>query len=173
LLREINPKLSRVAFLGYAPDPTHKRFVSELEEAAKQLDLEMVISIAESRSDLDRTLEQVRSMRAGALVIQPLFPIMGLAPQVLAVAEKLRLPTITDSDGFAEAGGLLFYGHDPASVHQRLSLYVDRVLKGANPAELPVEQPQKFLLVVNRRTAKSLGVRIPDSILVRADKVIE
>jgi len=133
----------------------------------------MVISIAESRSDLDRALEQVRSMRAGALVIQPLFPIMGLAPQVLAVAEKLRLPTITDSDGFAEAGGLLFYGHDPASVHQRLSLYVDRVLKGANPAELPVEQPQKFLLVVNRRTAKSLGVRIPDSILVRADKVIE
>jgi putative ABC transport system substrate-binding protein len=173
LLREINPKLSRVAFLGYGPDPTHKRFVSELEAAAKQMGITLSVVIAESRADVDRALNQISVSRAEALVIQPLFPIMGLAPQVLAVAEKLRLPTVTDSDGFAEAGGLLFYGHDPASVHQRLSVYVDRVLKGANPAELPVEQPQRFLLVVNRRTAKTLGVRIPDSILARADKVID
>jgi len=173
LLREINPKLSRVVFLGFGPDPTHKRFVFELEAAAKAFGMTLSVVIAESRADLDRALNQVAVTGAGALVIQPLFPIMGLAPQVLAVAEKLRLPTVTDSDGFAEAGGLLFYGHDPASVHQRLSVYVDRVLKGANPAELPVEQPQKFLLVVNRRTARTLGVRIPDSILARADKVID
>lgn len=173
LLREINPKLSRVAFLGYGPDPTHKRFVSEMEAAAKQQGIALSVVIAESRADVDRALNQISASGAGALVMQPLFPIMGLSPQILAVAEKLRMPTITDSDGFAEAGGLLFYGHDPASVHQRLALYVDRVLKGANPAELPVEQPQKFLLVVNRRTARTLGVRIPDSILVRADKVID
>ncbi|MBY0265101.1 MAG: ABC transporter substrate-binding protein [Burkholderiales bacterium] len=173
LLREINPKLSKVVFLGFGPDPTHKRFVFELEAAAKAFGMTLSVVIAESRADLDRALNQVAVTGAGALVIQPLFPIMGLAPQVLAVAEKLRLPTVTDSDGFAEAGGLLFYGHDPASVHQRLSVYVDRVLKGANPAELPVEQPQKFLLVVNRRTARTLGVRIPDSILARADKVID
>lgn len=173
LLRELNPKLSKVVFLGFGPDPTHKRFVSELEGAAKQLGLTLAVSIAEGRADLDRALDAVRRSAAGALVIQPLFPIMGLTPQILAVAEKLRLPTITDSDGFAESGGLMFYGHDPASVHQRLSVYVDRVLKGANPAELPVEQPQKFLLVVNRRKAGILGVRVPDSILVRADKVID
>ncbi len=106
-------------------------------------------------------------------MIQPLFMHVGLGPKVLERASKLRLPTISDADGFAEAGGLMFYGADPVSVYQRLAVYIDRVLKGANPASIPIEQPKTYLLVVNLKSARAQGLKIPETILLRADKVLE
>jgi putative ABC transport system substrate-binding protein len=112
--------------------------------------------------------------RADALIVQPLFVnTLGQGPRLAELAVANRLPTISDGAPFADAGGLLFYGADPIDTWKRVAVFIDKILKGANPAELPVEQPQKFHLIVNLKTAKRLGVAMPQILLLRADRVIE
>jgi putative tryptophan/tyrosine transport system substrate-binding protein len=111
--------------------------------------------------------------RAGALIIQPLF-INNLeqGPHIARLAVKHRLTTVSDGIPFADDGGLMFYGPDQKLLHRRAAIYVDKILKGAKPADLPVEQPTKFELIVNLKTAKQIGLNIPPNVLARADRVI-
>ena len=112
--------------------------------------------------------------RAEALIVQPLFiSNLGQGQRIADLALKNRLPTVSDGGGFAEVGGLLFYGPDQKPMFQRAATFVDKILKGRNPADLPVEQPTKFEFIVNLKTAKQIGLTIPQSVLFRADKVIK
>ena len=110
----------------------------------------------------------------GAVIIQTLFPaVLGQGQRIAELAVKNRLPTISDGFQFAEAGGLLFYGPDPIQFFRRAPTFVDKILKGRKPAELPVEQPTKFDFIVNLKTAKQIGVTIPPDVLARASKIIK
>jgi putative ABC transport system substrate-binding protein len=112
--------------------------------------------------------------RAGALVIQPLFiGGLGQSARILALAVKHRLPTISDGTEFAEQGGLIYYGASRRELARRAAAMVDKILKGAKPADLPVEQPTKFEFVINLKTAKALNLTIPQTVLFRADRVIK
>lgn len=174
LLREINPKIARVAFLAHGNSPSHKNFIAEMEAAGKVLGIAIEPVIVTDAEQLDAAFAMMKQKRVEGVAIQPLLiSTLGLGPRIAALANAQRLLSIGDGDHFAEQGGLLFYGPDPVAAYRRIAYYTDRVLKGANPAEFPVEQPTLFLVTVNLKTAKQLGVKIPHSIMVRATKVIE
>jgi putative ABC transport system substrate-binding protein len=174
LLGEIVPKLSRVAFLAYGPDPAHELFVKEARDAARQFGMNFRPFIIGAREEIEGAFSVMSKERTGALIIQPLFiNTLGQGTWIAGFAAKHRLPTVSDGIPFADEGGLLFYGPDQKLLHQRAAIYVDKILKGAKPAELPVEQPTKFELMINLKTAKQIGVTIPQSVLYRADKVIK
>ena len=112
--------------------------------------------------------------RAGALIVQPLFvSTLGYGRRIAELAAKNRLPTVSDGNQFADQGGLMFYGPNSFDLIRRTAIYVDKILKGAKPADLPVQQPTKFELVINLKTAKQIGATIPPSVLSRTDRVIK
>ena len=174
LLKEVLPKLSRVAFLAYGPDPAHRLFVKDAEDAARSLKIQFHPSVVRSVDEIDDAFRSMAKERVGALIVQPLFPsTLAQGPRVAALAVKNRMPTISDGFQFAELGGLMFYGPDPIAPYQRAATFVDKILKGRKPADLPVEQPTKFEFIINLQTAKQIGLMIPQSVLYRADKVIK
>ena len=174
LLRELLPKFMRVAFLAHGGDPAHKLFVQQTQDAGRRLGVQVQVLVVERAEEFEGAFAAMAKERADALVIQPLFiNTLGLGPTLTELAVKNRLATISDGVGFAEQGGLLYYGPDTRAYYPRAAVYVDRILRGANPAELPVEQPQRFELVVNTKTAQRLGRGVPRSVLLRADRVIE
>jgi putative tryptophan/tyrosine transport system substrate-binding protein len=173
LLAEIIPKLVRVAFLAYGPDPAHQLFVKEAQEAAEVLKMQIQLLVLGNPGEIEGAFSKMRRERAGALVIQPLFVGgLGQGRRVVELATKNRLPTISDGTQFAEQGGLIYYGPSRIELARRTAALVDKILKGTKPAELPVEQPTKFDLVINLKTAKQIGLTIPPNVLARADKVI-
>jgi putative ABC transport system substrate-binding protein len=173
LLREIVPKLSRVAFLAYGPGPGHRLFVKEAEDAAQSFGMRFQSLVLRGPEEIQGAFSAIAKEGSGALIIQPiLIAPLGHGTRITELALKYRLPTVSDGFDFAETGGLMFYGPDTATMHRRAAYFVDRILKGAKPAELPVEQPTKFELVINLQTAKQIGLTIPQSVLYRADKVI-
>ena len=173
LLREIIPKLSRVAFLAHGGDPAHKLFVKEAQEAAEGLKIQIRPTVIVKVEEIEAALSTMNRERAEALIVQTLF-IRGLGQgqRIADLAVRNRLPAVSDGARFAEAGGLLFYGPDLVPGYRRGATFVDKILKGAKPAELPVEQPTKFELVINLKTAKQIGLTIPPNVLARADLVI-
>jgi len=174
LLREVLPKLSRIAFLAYGPDPAHRLFVKDAEDAALSFKIEFQPLVLKSVDEIDGAFQSMAKERVGALIVQPLFSsTLAHGPRIAALAVKNHIPTISDGFQFAELGGLMFYGPDPIAPYQRAATFVDKILKGRKPAELPVEQPTKFELIVNLKTAKQIGLVIPASVLARADKVIK
>ena len=174
LLKEILPKLSRVAFLAYESDPSHTIFLKEAQDAGASLRIQIQPVVVKGAGDFESAFSAMKKEKADALDIQALFiNVLGAGPQLVALAAKNRIPVTSGGDEFAEAGGIMFYGPDPLAVYKRIAVYVDLVLKGSKPADLPVEQPRTFQLVVNLKTAKTLGFKIPQSILLRADRVIE
>jgi len=174
LLREVLPKLSRIAFLAYGPDPAHRLFVKDAEDAALSFKIEFQPLVLKSVDEIDGAFQSMAKERVGALIVQPLFSsTLAQGPRIAALAVKNRIPTISDGFQFAELGGLMFYGPDPIAPYQRAATFVDKILKGRKPAELPVEQPTKFELIVNLKTAKQIGLVIRASVLARADKVIK
>jgi putative ABC transport system substrate-binding protein len=173
LLREIRPKISRLAFLAYRPDPLHKVFVKDAQEAAERLKIQVRPAVIDKVEEIEAGFSTMNRERAEALIVQPLFiSNLGQGQRIADLALKNRLPTVSDGGGFAEVGGLLFYGPDQKPMFQRAATFVDKILKGAKPADLPVEQPTKFEFVINLKTAKALNLTIPQSVLFRADKVI-
>ena len=174
LLREIIPKLVRVAFLAYRPDPAHRLFVKEAQEAAETMKMQIQALVLENPGEIDGAFSKMVQERASALVIQPLF-IGGLqqSKKILDLAAKHRLPTISDGTEFAELGGLIYYGASRRELARRAAALVDKILKGAKPADLPVEQPTKFEMIINLKAAKQIGLTIPPNVLARADKVIK
>ena len=168
LLREVVPGLNRVAFLFAGK--SGQRFVEETRVAAQRLGVRVQAVSVEARENLDGAFAAVLQERAGALIIEPIF---GSDRRIVDFATTHRLPTISDFRSFPEAGALMSYGASARELTRRTADYVDKILKGAKPAELPVELPTKLELVINLKTAKLLGVTIPPSLLARADQVIE
>ena len=163
-----------MAFLAYRPDPAHRLFIKEAQEAAEALKIQIQLLVVENPEEIEGAFSKMVRERAGALVIQPLFiGGLGQSKKILELAGKNRLPTISDGTQFAELGGLIYYGASRMELARRDAALVDKILKGAKPAELPVEQPTKFDLVINLKTAKQIGLTIPQSVLFRADKVIK
>jgi len=173
LLREVIPKLSHVTFLAYARDPAHKLFVKEAQQAAERFGMKFQPLVITAPEEIESAFSAMIRERAGALVVQPLF-IRGLGQgqRIAELAVRNRLPTVSDGSGFPEAGGLMLYGPDLQQSYRRAATYVDKILKGAKPADLPVQQPTKFELVINLKAAKQIGLTIPPNVLARADKVI-
>ena len=173
LLKDAAPRTSRVGVLGHAANPTYAIYRRELEAAAKVMGVVLDFGSVNALAELETTLSGLRRRGADALLVmhQP-FTFVHREHIVERVA-GLRLPTMYGSREAVEAGGLMSYAVSIADVFRRGALIVDRVLRGANPADLPIEQPTKFELVLNLKTAKALRLAIPKSLLVRADQVIE
>jgi ABC-type uncharacterized transport system substrate-binding protein len=173
LLSEIVPKLSRVAFLAHGGDPAHKLFVKEAQEAAERFGMKFQPLVIATPEQIEGAFAAMTREHAGALIVQPLFiAILGQGQRIANFAARNRLPTISDGNGFPEAGGLMFYGPDQLPRYRAAAYYMDKILKGAKPADLPVQQPTKFELVINLKTAKEIGLIIPPNLLARADRVI-
>jgi putative tryptophan/tyrosine transport system substrate-binding protein len=173
LLREVAPRVPRVAFLTYGTDLTGQRRVEELQDVGRRLGILIQPLRIEDPKELDSAFSAMKKERAGAVAIQPLLiTSIGQGRRIAELAAKNRFPTISDSKDFLDAGGLLSYGPDRLALWRRAAWYVDKILKGANPAELPVEQPMKFEFIINLKAAKQIGLTIPPNVLARADKVI-
>jgi putative ABC transport system substrate-binding protein len=168
-LKEIVPGLSRVAHL--TTREVARAAVTETEAAGRALGKRVTTTLVGNPGEVDQAFTSMRQGHAGAVVV-------GLAlrlywTRIVQQALRSRLPTVSGDREFVEAGGLLAYGPDYPDLYRRAATYVDKILKGANPGNLPIEQPTKFQLVINLRTAKALGVIIPQSLLARADGVIQ
>jgi putative ABC transport system substrate-binding protein len=175
LLKEAFPKLTRVAILLDPTFPGLADAVSQerVEIEGRKLGLTLTPIAVQRPDDVDQGLARVAKERPGALWVVPVGPIAAHVRHIIAFAAKERLPTIFPARFFADAGGLMSYGYDRENLVRRSASYVDRILKGAKPADLPIEEPTKFELVINLKTAKALGLTIPPSLLQRADQVIE
>lgn len=172
LLRQIEPGLHSAAFLGSTKDPNTVNFVKETQEAADALGIKLAVKLIDGPQALSPTIfETMKADGSQAVIAQPIF--IGYQDEIVAMAMKDRLPVISDWSAFAKAGALFTYGARQAEGMRRTGYYVDRILKGAKPADLPIEQPTEFELVVNVKTAKALGLNLPQSLLARADDIIE
>lgn len=173
LLKEVVPSASRVAVLSNAAWPTHSRQLKDIQAAAPAFGV-TVLSLPVTGSDeIDRAFATMRKERPGGLIVlgDPL--LSNYRRQTVDLAAKSRLPTIFTTRENVDAGGLMSYGANLTDLWRRAATLVDRILRGANPADLPVEQPTEFELVINLRTARTLGLTLPPSLLLRADHVIE
>jgi putative ABC transport system substrate-binding protein len=171
LLRELIPGLSRVGLLIHGADPLDKAFVAETRSAAVRAGIQLHVVGVPRPEDLEAALFMMTKERVGALIVQGNLPVSSR--QTAQLALRHRLPSISLLTQFAESGGLMSYGATLSDIQRRAASYVDKILKGAKPADLPVERPTKFELVINLKTAKALGLRIPPSLLQRADQVID
>jgi putative ABC transport system substrate-binding protein len=175
LLKEAFPKITHVAYLTRDSGSTgrgQQRF-KEAEVAAKRLGLRLQFFGAKGADDLDNTFDAVKSAGAHALTFPPTTFLVTNRARIIDLATKSRLPAIYPSTAYPETGGLMGYGPDVVDNFHRAAAYVDKILKGAKPGDLPVEQPKKFELWINLNAAKQIGVTIPPTMLARADKVIK
>ena len=176
LLTQAVPGVSRVAFLlkpDASPERTMQIFRKEADAAAQALGVQLQVVEARGPEDFDRAFSDMSEARAGALVVLVTPAFFNARQRLVDLAAKHRLPTVFTSRVFVDAGGLMSYGPSTPDMFRRAATYVDKILKGAKPADLPVEQPVKFELVINLKTAKALGLAIPHAMLMRADEVIE
>jgi putative tryptophan/tyrosine transport system substrate-binding protein len=172
LLKEVVPGLSRVAVVAYNANPAYKLQLREVEGAAQALKLQLQVLEVREPNDFDGVFGAAKKGRAGAVNILTSAFLAAHRKELLDSAEKSGLPVIYASTGFVEAGGLMSYGSSLVDNYRRAAYYVDKILKGAKPADLPVEQPTKFELAINLKTAKQIGLTIPQSVLYQADRVI-
>jgi putative ABC transport system substrate-binding protein len=173
LLKEVIPRLSRVAVFGSPNAPLPQKGQEDLETAARVLGLELHHIEVRRSDELDQAFADIARRRVGGLLVRgDPFVIEPNARRVVALAVKYRLPAVYWLHTFPQAGGLMSYGADLFSIHRRSAYYVDRLLRGARPADLPVEEPTKFDLVLNLNTARALGLTIPPSFVARANEVI-
>jgi putative ABC transport system substrate-binding protein len=173
LLKETIPKLSRVAVLWNPSNPSVPPLLRETEAAAHALRLRLQLLEVRGPTEIDRAFSAIARDRAGALLVLPDPTAVDQQKRILDLAAKSRLPAMYWSRELVEAGGLMAYGANAPDMFRRAATYVDKILKGAKPADLPVEQPTRFELAINLKTAKALGLTFPPSILVRADQVIQ
>ena len=176
LLKQVVPGVDLVAIL-WKPDSMPERArevrLKELDASAQALGVQLQIVEAREAADLDGAFLQISAKGARALVVLTT-PVFGLERQRIAdLAAKNRLPTVYASRNYVDAGGLMSYGPNFADLNRRAAFYVDKILKGAKPSDLPVEQPTKFELVINRKAANAIGLTVPPMLLAQADEVIE
>jgi putative tryptophan/tyrosine transport system substrate-binding protein len=173
LLKEILPKLSRVAVLGYSARPGNAQALRETELAAKALGVQLPYLDVLDPKDLETAFRTASKGRADAVLVLPSNVTTSHRTQFADLAVKSRLPAIYPMSESVEDGGLISYGTNLADLYRRAATYVDKILKGAKPADLPVGQPIKFELIINLKAAKQIGLTIPPNVLVRADRVIK
>jgi len=172
LLKEIVPKLSRVAVFGNSNEPVNPQLLRELELAAGAFGVQLQHLDVLRPKDIETAFRAATKGRADALLVLPSPVLSDQRKQIADHALKSRLPAIYYRADFVEDGGLMSYATNIVDLSRRAATYVDKILKGAKPAELPVEQPTKFEFVINLKTAKQIGLTIPPNVLARADKVI-
>jgi len=173
LLKEIVPKLSRVAVLTDPGTQGHGPQIKELEVAARALGLQLRPAEVRKPNDLESAFSAMTRGRADALIGLQQPTLDRLRARIVDLAAKNRLPAMYSNSEYVEAGGLMSYAADIVAMFRRAATYVDKILKGTKPADIPVEQPTKFELVINLKTAKQIGLTIPPNLLARADKVIK
>jgi putative ABC transport system substrate-binding protein len=173
LLKEIIPKLSRVAVLGTSTTPGYAQSRREVEVAAGAFGVKLQYLDVLGPRDIETAFRAAGKGRADAVLLLSSLVLNSHRKQVADLAVKSRLPAIYSQTEYTESGGLMYYGANTADLFRRAATYVDKILKGAKPADLPVEQPTKFELVINLKTAKQIGLTIPPSVLAQADKVIK
>ncbi len=172
LLKEVAPEVSRVAVLLNAALRLHSRQLKDIQDAAPPFDVTVLPIPVTGREDIDRAFSIMKKEGAGGLLTLGDSLLGNLRPQVVELAAKSRLPSIFATSASLDAGGLMSYGANLTELWRRAATYIDKILKGAKPAELPVEQPTKFEFVINLKTAKHIGLTIPPNVLARADRVI-
>jgi putative ABC transport system substrate-binding protein len=167
------PKLTHVAVLSDPGNEPTTRFLKEAERAASSLALQLGVVEARDANELDSAFSAIKKMRAGALLVIAAPILFANRTQIVAFATSSRLPAMYPYSEFVDSGGFMSYGPHQPDLWRRGATYVDKILKGAKPADLPVEQPTKFEFIINLKTAKQIGVTIPPNVLARADKVIK
>jgi ABC-type uncharacterized transport system substrate-binding protein len=172
LLKEVVPQMTRVAFLGNPGSPAWPAHFGSLAADAQALGVQLLRVNARAPSEFEGAFAAMAAGRADALLVTDNVLFHEYRQQIVELAAMHRLPAISRIQGFAEAGGLLQYGDDPIELARVAATHVDRILKGAKPGELPVERPIKFELVINLKTAQTLGLTIPPTLLFQADEVI-
>jgi ABC-type uncharacterized transport system substrate-binding protein len=173
LLKEAIPTVSRVAVLVYSGSPPEPIYQREGEAAAQALNVTLQFYEVRGPEELQGAFTAMTKARAEVLFVQPVNLFYLHARRIVDLAAQNRLPAMYHSREFVEAGGLMAYGVNNPDISRRLGFYVDKILNGAKPGDLPVEQPTKVELVINLKTAKTLGLTIPPSVLARADELIE
>jgi ABC-type uncharacterized transport system substrate-binding protein len=173
LLREVVPKISRVAVLWNPANPGNALQLRSAEAAAPGLGVRLLPVEVRASREIDKAFAAMMREGVGALLVLLDAIFYDQRARIIDLAAKNRLPAVYGYSVFADAGGLMSYAASRSDLNRRVAVYVDKILKGAKPADLPVEQPTKFELVINLKTAKALGLTIPQSLLLRADQVIE
>jgi putative ABC transport system substrate-binding protein len=173
LLKEAVPQLSRLAVVWDAAYPGFRAFYEYAEIAGRALGVTIHSIEMRQPDDVDPGLAQITKVRSNGLTVWPTNAILIQLPRIVNFAEQHRLPIIFPTGRVLSGGGLMAYGSNTDEQYRRIGAYVDKILKGAKPADLPIEQPTKFDLVINLKAAKALGLTIPPSLLARADEVIQ
>ncbi len=176
LLKQAVPGISRVAVLwhpGHLGEGTEKDMLKGADVTARALGVRLQFVEARGPADFDRAFSDMTRARAGALTVWTSIMFINERRRLVDLTAKTRLPAVYSGREYVDAGGLMAYGAQPADLYRRAATYVDKILKGAKPGDLPVEQPTKFDLVINMKTAKALGLTIPPSLLLRADEIIQ
>jgi len=173
VLKQAVPEVSRVALLWNPANPGSAPQLREAEAAARAVGVRLQALEARVPQEIDSAFAAMTKERAGALVVLADAILYNQRKQIAELAAKSRLPSVSVLREYAEAGGLIVYSADFLDLERRAAIFVDKILRGAKPADLPVEQPTKFDLIINLKTAKAIGLTIPPSLLLRADQIIE
>src|SRR5919109_4703542 len=171
--RQIMPAGAPLAYLANPPAPEAARYLREIEAVAHEIKQELVVANASSPAEIDAAFTELLGKRVGALIVSTDGYLFSRREQIIALARRHKVPAIYDRRDYAMTGGLISYGPDLADAYRQIGIYAARILKGEKPADLPVVQPTKFELVLNLKIAKTLGLTIPQTLLVAADEVIE
>ena len=173
LLKEAIPRIARVALLLNPGSPRRARLLQETEDAVKEFSLQLRVHDVREPEGLPKAFSAMTSERANALIVPIDAMFFNQRSRIVSLAAESRLPAIYDQGEFVDAGGLMAYGPSLSDLSSRAAIFVDKILKGRKPADLPVEQPTKFELVINLKAAKQIGLTISPNVLARADKVIK
>jgi len=173
VLRDLIPELADVGVIWSPVNPGSTFLFRDTEAAARGLKLRVLSLPIASAADVEAALAAILRDRPGALILNPAAIVNANAERIVELAIRLRIPSITQAKGLMERGLLMSYGADLRVLQRRVPSFVDRILKGAKPADMPVERPTKFELTVNLKTANAIGLAIPQSLLLRADEVIQ
>ena len=173
LLKEVGPQVERIGFMMHPETPAHVKYFKSAEALAPTLKVKLVALDVHDADEIERDLTKFAVEGNGGVVVGPHAVTLANRDLIVTLAARLRLPALYPLAFYAKAGGLISYGFDPVNQFQQGAGYVDRILRGAKPADLPVQYPTKLQLVINLKTAKALGLTIPESFLLRADEVID
>jgi putative tryptophan/tyrosine transport system substrate-binding protein len=173
LLKQIAPQVDRVAVINDVTSPTWMGYLREIDAAAPLLGVQLIAAAVHGAAEIERAVDELPRQAKAGLIVLPGPVTTTHRDLIISLAEKRGLPTVYPYRYFVTNGGLASYGIDDIDVYGRVASYVDRILKGEKPAELPIQQPTKFELVINLKTAKALGLEIPVMLLARTDEVIE
>jgi putative ABC transport system substrate-binding protein len=173
LLKEIVPRLSRVAVLGDSAEPGHAQALRETERAARTLRVQLQYLDVHGPSDIETAFRAARAGCVDAVLTLTSAVLFTHRKQVVNLAATSQLPVMHFGPGFPAGGGLMSYGASPPDMDRRAATFVDKILKGAKPADLPIEQPTKFEFIINLKAAKQIGLTIPPAVLARADEILQ